>query len=220
MIQRSRQSGCFLADPRREGGQGPYRSYAYIAVQARQVSSGKKHGTPAVPITVRQLEAIVRISESLARMQLLTQATEEHVRFAIRLFTTSTMDAVRSGIVEAAVRPAVTRRIPLLGSAFVKRPQLCAGPFESDTGRATGCWRQHLPLPQVATDEQRAELHSVEVQIKRRVAIGSSVSQRKLVEELVRVGLNDSLVRRALIYMSQTKEVEFLKDRRLVRRLK
>ena len=60
----------------------------------------------------------------------------------------------------------------------------------------------------------------MEVQIKRRVAIGSSVSQRKLVEELVRVGLNDSLVRRALIYMSQTKEVEFLKDRRLVRRLK
>ena len=78
------------------------------------MASGKKQGTPAVPITVRQLEAIVRISESLARMQLLTQATEEHVRFAIRLFTTSTMDAVRSGIVEAAVRPGVTQLILLL----------------------------------------------------------------------------------------------------------
>lgn len=52
---------------------------------------------PAVPITVRQLEAIVRISESLARMQLQPTATEAHVREAIDLFKTSTMDAVKSG---------------------------------------------------------------------------------------------------------------------------
>ena len=59
---------------------------------------------PAVPITVRQLEAIVRVSESLARMQLFEEASEVHVRKAIELFTASTMDALNSGIVDFAVR--------------------------------------------------------------------------------------------------------------------
>lgn len=53
-----------------------------------------------VPITVRQLEALVRLSESLAKMQLRNDVSEEHVREAIRLFKASTMDAVRSGLVE------------------------------------------------------------------------------------------------------------------------
>lgn len=53
-----------------------------------------------VPITVRQLEALVRLSESLAKMQLRNDVSEEHVRESIRLFKASTMDAVRSGLVE------------------------------------------------------------------------------------------------------------------------
>ena len=72
-------------------------------LQVRQVADGNSSEMPAVPITVRQLEAIVRISESLARMQLLVQATEAHVRFAIDLFKTSTMDAVRSGVIDITV---------------------------------------------------------------------------------------------------------------------
>ena len=58
---------------------------------------------PAVPITVRQLEAVVRISESLARMQLQVDVTENHVQQAMDLFKTSTMDAVRSGATEGMV---------------------------------------------------------------------------------------------------------------------
>lgn len=46
---------------------------------------------------VRQLEAIIRLAESLARMGLGSEATEDHVREAIRLFKHSTMDAVKSG---------------------------------------------------------------------------------------------------------------------------
>ena len=38
-----------------------------------------KTGTSKIPITVRQLEAIVRISESLAKMSLQSVATEHHV---------------------------------------------------------------------------------------------------------------------------------------------
>ena len=58
---------------------------------------------PAVPITVRQLEAVVRISESLARMQLQVDVTENHVQQAMDLFRTSTMDAVRAGATEGLV---------------------------------------------------------------------------------------------------------------------
>jgi DNA replication licensing factor MCM5 len=46
---------------------------------------------------VRQLEAIVRISESLAKLSLSPIATESHVDEAIRLFLASTMDAVTQG---------------------------------------------------------------------------------------------------------------------------
>ena len=63
--------------------------------------SGK--GTPAVPITVRQLEAITRVSEALAKMCLQSVVTEEHVAEALRLFEVSTIDAARSGVAGTVV---------------------------------------------------------------------------------------------------------------------
>ena len=51
----------------------------------------------SIPITVRQLEAIIRITESLAKLSLSPVATESHVDEAIRLFLASTMDAVTQG---------------------------------------------------------------------------------------------------------------------------
>lgn len=51
----------------------------------------------SIPITVRQLEAIVRITESLAKLSLSPIAAEAHVDEAIRLFLASTMDAVMQG---------------------------------------------------------------------------------------------------------------------------
>ncbi|XP_014247229.1 DNA replication licensing factor Mcm5 isoform X2 [Cimex lectularius] len=51
----------------------------------------------SIPITVRQLEAIIRISESLAKLELQPFATEKHVNEALRLFNVSTLDAALSG---------------------------------------------------------------------------------------------------------------------------
>ncbi|XP_047353164.1 DNA replication licensing factor Mcm5-like isoform X3 [Vespa velutina] len=51
----------------------------------------------SIPIAVRQLEAVIRISEALARMQLQSFATEIHVNEALRLFQVSTLDAAMSG---------------------------------------------------------------------------------------------------------------------------
>ena len=72
---------------------------------------------------------------------------------------------------------------------------------------------------QVFTEEQKAEMHNVQMQIKRRVSIGGFVSEAHLVDELVRVGMDGSLVRRALCYMVQCGELEYKKERRLVHRL-
>ncbi|KAI6005175.1 MCM-domain-containing protein [Pisolithus orientalis] len=58
----------------------------------------------SIPITVRQLEAIIRISESLAKITLSTVVQNYHVEEAIRLFKFSTMDAVSAGSVDGMSR--------------------------------------------------------------------------------------------------------------------
>lgn len=55
-----------------------------------------------IPITVRQLEAVIRMSEALAKMQLQPFATESHVEEALRLFQVSTLDAAMSGSLSGA----------------------------------------------------------------------------------------------------------------------
>ncbi|KAJ7979647.1 DNA helicase [Quillaja saponaria] len=126
----------------------------------------------AVPITVRQLEAIVRLSEALAKMKLSHVATEENVQEAIRIFTVSTMDAARSGI------------------------------------------NQQVNL----TPEMMNEIKQAETQIKRRIGIGNHISERRLIDELSRMGMNESIVRRALIIMHQRDEVEYKRERRVILR--
>eukprot|EP00095_Tigriopus_kingsejongensis_P004487 maker-scaffold168_size293125-snap-gene-1.88 protein:Tk04487 transcript:maker-scaffold168_size293125-snap-gene-1.88-mRNA-1 annotation:"dna replication licensing factor mcm5" len=56
----------------------------------------------AIPITVRQLEAVIRLSEALAKMELRPFATERHVDESLRLFQVSTMDAAMSGNLSGA----------------------------------------------------------------------------------------------------------------------
>jgi DNA replication licensing factor MCM5 len=48
---------------------------------------------PAVPITVRQLEALIRVSESLSKMRLEEEVQSEDIAEALRLFKVSTMAA-------------------------------------------------------------------------------------------------------------------------------
>jgi DNA replication licensing factor MCM5 len=49
-----------------------------------------------VPITIRQLEALVRLSESLAKMRLSADATTADVEEALRLFRVSTLAAAQA----------------------------------------------------------------------------------------------------------------------------
>lgn len=71
----------------------------FVAIRRRlQVNEADMNERSSIPITVRQLEAIVRITELLAKLQLAPVATVDHVDEAIRLFTASTMNAVDQGI--------------------------------------------------------------------------------------------------------------------------
>lgn len=70
----------------------------YILMRGGMLSQEKNsHKRLSIPITVRQLEAVIRISESLAKMQLQPFAVDSHVNEAIRLFQVSTLDAALSG---------------------------------------------------------------------------------------------------------------------------
>ncbi|KAF2725150.1 putative cell division control protein nda4 [Polychaeton citri CBS 116435] len=64
----------------------------------RQVARAEQDANQrsSIPITVRQLESLIRISEALAKLELQPIATDKHVDEAIRLFLGSTMDAVMS----------------------------------------------------------------------------------------------------------------------------
>lgn len=74
-------------------------------VQVRQAQADRHSSVPAIPVTVRQLEAVIRISEAIARMALQPVATQEHVAKAIQLFNFSTMEAVKSGLHDNLVHP-------------------------------------------------------------------------------------------------------------------
>jgi DNA replication licensing factor MCM5 len=54
-------------------------------------SKQSRDGDPTIPITVRQLEALVRISESLAKIRIDPIVRPEDVAEALRLFKVSTM---------------------------------------------------------------------------------------------------------------------------------
>nr|KYP46283.1 DNA replication licensing factor mcm5-A [Cajanus cajan] len=143
----------------------------YVKIRQDMRQQANESGeAAAIPITVRQLEAIVRLSESLAKMKLSHIATEENVQEAVRLFTVSTMDAAKSGI------------------------------------------NQQINL----TPEMANEIKQAETQIKRRIGIGNHISERRLIDDLSRMGMNESIVRRALIIMHQRDEIEYKRERRVV----
>ncbi|KAK0421101.1 hypothetical protein QR680_015060 [Steinernema hermaphroditum] len=65
-------------------------------VDPNAIKKGKQKQS-SIPITVRQLEAVVRMSEALAKMELQPFASEKHVDEALRLFRVSTIEAAATG---------------------------------------------------------------------------------------------------------------------------
>lgn len=92
--------------PRLSDEAGVMLSSSYVKIRddvrkkTMQSNSNKKNnqdggsgGDAAIPITVRQLEALIRISESLAKMRLEEDVQAQDIDEALRLFKVSTMAA-------------------------------------------------------------------------------------------------------------------------------
>ncbi|CBK19669.2 uncharacterized protein [Blastocystis hominis] len=95
----------------------------YIAMRDEiRKQSAIDGSNPPVPISVRQLEAVVRIAESLAKMRLAPEATVDDANEALRLFKVSTMSAARSGVVTSDVLPPeIKRQVDLIETMIKSR---------------------------------------------------------------------------------------------------
>jgi len=70
----------------------------YVLMRSGTVQHERDTGKRmSIPITVRQLEAVIRISESIAKMRLSPFAGDSDINEALRLFNVSTMSAAMTG---------------------------------------------------------------------------------------------------------------------------
>lgn len=70
----------------------------YVTDRAASKDQRVNKKTNGIPITVRQLEAIIRLSEAIAKIHLEPIVTVRHVTEAHRLFQISTLNAAQSGM--------------------------------------------------------------------------------------------------------------------------
>ncbi|KAG8689131.1 minichromosome maintenance protein 5 [Ceratobasidium sp. 423] len=75
----------------------------------------------SIPITIRQLEAITRISEALAKITLSPVVQPNHVEEAIRLFKSSTMDAVATGSTDGLSRGELNEEVTKIDKELRRR---------------------------------------------------------------------------------------------------
>jgi len=144
----------------------------------------------AVPITVRQLEALIRVSESLAKMRLEIEVQAEDIAEALRLFKVSTMAA----------------------NATDKKSAAAA------TGNASGGQNNHMGM--LAAAPSREEMQRTETFLRSRLAIGTVVNKQRIVEEAASQGYDASVVARVIAVMVMRGEVQDRNRGRLFKRLK
>jgi len=79
--------------PRISAEAGEVLKNHYISIRANMKRDKEAGRDSGIPITVRQLEAIIRISEALAKMEMCDEVDINHVEESLRLFTVSTLDS-------------------------------------------------------------------------------------------------------------------------------
>ncbi|GAA5881058.1 hypothetical protein JCM16303_004661 [Sporobolomyces ruberrimus] len=100
--------------------------FVALRKQVQQVERDNNERS-SIPITVRQLEAIIRISESLAKIELKSEVLDQHVDEAIRLFKFSTMDAVRAGNIDGMSKGELMEEIEAIEKDLRQRNKLGTG---------------------------------------------------------------------------------------------
>lgn len=148
-----------------------------------------------IPITVRQLEAVIRMSEALAKMQLQPFATESHVEEALRLFQVSTLDAAMSGSLSG-----------LLNILWLL--------FEVISGFALKIGAEGF-----TTEGEQELLGRVEKQLKKRFAIGTQVSQQNILQDFVQQGYNERVILKVIQAMIRRGQLQHRMQRRMLYRI-
>ncbi len=95
--------------------------YVHIRNRIRENLLNKPGESQVVPITVRQLEALVRMAEALAKMRLSAEATVADVEEALRLFKVSTLAASQSSPVIAGALGGIAPGEVLRAEEYLKR---------------------------------------------------------------------------------------------------
>ena len=94
-------------------------AYQHTLEALKSTSSNAK--TPIIQITARQLESLVRITESLAKMRLDPIATVRDAQEAIRLFQAATVDAINSGVAENSLSELQSEHVLKIEEAIRRR---------------------------------------------------------------------------------------------------
>jgi len=74
----------------------------------------RKKSTSSIPLTVRQLESLIRISESIAKCSLCRIVTLSHAQHAMRLFEESTLKTLLEGSITGSDNSAPEVLIPII----------------------------------------------------------------------------------------------------------
>ncbi|ORM39371.1 DNA replication licensing factor mcm5-A [Babesia sp. Xinjiang] len=77
----------------------------FYVQKRREYREDKRNATKKIPITLRQLESLVRIAESFARMELSPVSTDKHVQMAIELFMVATGETMKQTIAVEVMGP-------------------------------------------------------------------------------------------------------------------
>lgn len=85
-----------------QAAQNSLKNY-YVLTRSKIAAQNTAGAGNVIPITVRQLEAIIRIAEARARIDLTSVVNENHVKHAIRLFEVSTLRAATASFTETGV---------------------------------------------------------------------------------------------------------------------
>jgi DNA replication licensing factor MCM5 len=132
----------------------------YVSDRAASKAQRVSKKTNGIPITVRQLEAIIRLSESIAKMHLDPIVQVKYVQEAHRLFKISTLNAAASGMSSAKS-----------GETPTELTNMCKNIEEAIKRRvAIGTKISHLKLQQemlMRFDNQRAIDYAIIAMVKK-----------------------------------------------------
>lgn len=132
----------------------------YVTDRAQSKNQVVSKKTNGIPITVRQLEAIIRISEAIAKMHLDPVVQIKYVQEAHRLFKISTLNAAASGMSSAQQK-----------DTPAELSQMCMNIEEAIKRRvAIGTKISHLKLQQemlMRFDNQRAIDYAIIAMVKK-----------------------------------------------------